>query len=637
MADVYAAELAAAAGFRKRVAIKRMRPHLVANEDFLSMFLEEARLGSQLSHPKICEVYELAQADGEFYIAMEYLHGVTLSHLLTTCAERGLTMPVSLAVNIFAQACEGLHYAHERKDSSGASLSVIHRDVSPENLFLRTDGVVKVLDFGIAKTDDSSHQTSTGSVKGKDAYMSPEQLEARRLDRRTDIWSLGVVLFETLAGRRLFRRGSLLETVYAIANEPVPNLLDLRPDLPPALCEVVSRALCRDRDGRFASAEVFRRALLDAAESEGVAPQEAIGELVRSVCAATLAERERLFEDNPAKSGERELSHRVALPKSGANRVETPLKPVRAVPEARADEPKASPTLPDWDLAELPPMPSVFQRSAASVGHAENGQAQAGDDVQASAAESVETHPAEKVETPTADNVQASTSEKVDTRPDDIVPASAAEKVETPTADNVDTQTGFQRLATKHSMIAAVILAVASVGIASVLPAQIPSSPVPQARALQEGSTGLAEPPAPSPTPSALSDRSAAKDTRAPAAPRARVAERAEARHAANDRRDTGTRAARPRGAAVEKHTPSATPRAAPHHPAAVVPGKLFVGSNPAATIYLDDKKLGVTPLQDVEVPPGFHALRAVSADGRVKTLRIHVESRRAVRRRIQW
>ncbi len=243
MADVYAAELESIAGFRKRLAIKRMRAHLVSDPMFVGMFLEEARLGSLLSHPKICEVYELAQVDGEYYMAMEYLHGVTLSGLRAACSRRGQSLPLPIVAGIFAQVCEGLQYAHERRDRNGDSLCLVHRDVSPQNLFIRDDGVVKVLDFGIATTDDGGHLTPTPSFKGKTAYMSPEQLQGKQLDRRTDVWSMGVVLFEALSGERLFRRGDLLETVHAIANEPIPLLSDLRPDAPPGLCSVVSRAL----------------------------------------------------------------------------------------------------------------------------------------------------------------------------------------------------------------------------------------------------------------------------------------------------------------------------------------------------------------------------------------------------------
>ncbi len=557
MADVYAAELESSAGFRKRVAIKRMRAHLVSDPTFVGMFLEEARLGSLLSHPKICEVYELAQVEGEYYMAMEYLHGVTLSSLLAACSRRGQSLPLPIVAGIFAQVCEGLQYAHERRDRDGNLLCLVHRDVSPQNLFIRDDGVVKVLDFGIAKADDSGHLTSTGSFKGKTAYMSPEQLQGKQLDRRTDVWSLGVVLFEALTGKRLFRRGALLETVYAIANEPIPLLSDLRPDAPPALCNVASRALCRERDWRFASAEKLRSALLQAMGGEGVAPPEAIGRLVRELCHATLAGREQMFGDSgttPLGAADAELELEIELSESRSNNFR----------ELSGQGVKSKPW-PSWDLAAVPVVPTEFVATLAGR--------RAEDE-------------AERVAPPRA-RVSRSARAVVFTTVTFVVVTGLLVMQEPPTAvRGPRARAGATRL---HVQTQAATPAAAELPLVTV------ESTKPMARGPNH--------------PSAEQDMT---------------------------REDRETQEEAP---APNRPPATATPRRAAHarqaEPAA--PGSLFVDSDPYATIYVDGKELGVTPMLGESIPSGTRSLRAVTADGRVQTSTIDIEPGQPFRKRIQW
>src|SRR5262245_27139162 len=172
MAEIFLARLDGAAGFRKHLVLKLILPELAEDERFVRMFLEEARVASRISHPNVCPVYELGEADGRYFIAMEYLDGAPLSSLLNKAPR----LPVRLAATLLAQACEGLHHAHELRDLDGQPAGVIHRDVSPTNLFVTADGTLKVLDFGIAKARDATVQSSTGSLKGKHAYMAPEQV-----------------------------------------------------------------------------------------------------------------------------------------------------------------------------------------------------------------------------------------------------------------------------------------------------------------------------------------------------------------------------------------------------------------------------------------------------------------------------
>jgi serine/threonine protein kinase len=204
MAEIFLARLQGAAGFEKLVCIKRILPHLARDRQFVAMFLAEARIASQISHPNVCQVFELGEIEGSYYIAMEYLEGVPLG-----CFRRavgGAPPDPRLVSGIAVQACEGLHHAHQLKHPDGSVMEVVHRDISPQNLFVTIDGIVKVLDFGIAKSRGGKVRTSTGTIKGTYAYMSPEQLRGQQIDRRTDVFAMGIAMWETLSGRYLFKR-----------------------------------------------------------------------------------------------------------------------------------------------------------------------------------------------------------------------------------------------------------------------------------------------------------------------------------------------------------------------------------------------------------------------------------------------
>ncbi|HWN68132.1 MAG TPA: serine/threonine-protein kinase, partial [Haliangium sp.] len=176
MGEIFLARLQGVAGFEKIVVIKRVLPHLAGEDRFIAMLLDEARIAARLSHPNICQVQELGEVEGEYYIAMEYLEGVTMADLLRRLSKQGQVMDPRVVVAMVTQACEGLHAAHELVDRNGQPTNLVHRDVSPSNVFITTAGMVKLLDFGIAKTPDRLSRTRTGAVKGKWAYMSPEQI-----------------------------------------------------------------------------------------------------------------------------------------------------------------------------------------------------------------------------------------------------------------------------------------------------------------------------------------------------------------------------------------------------------------------------------------------------------------------------
>jgi eukaryotic-like serine/threonine-protein kinase len=301
MAEIFLARRTDPVGRGDLVVIKRILPHLAEDDHFVTMFRDEAALASRLEHPNVCRVYTLGHTDKTWFIVMEYLHGVALSRMLTRLSRGRQQLDLRLVAGIIIQACEALHHAHELRAPDGHLLGVVHRDVSPPNIFVCADGVVKLLDFGIAKARGASSKTRTGTVKGKNAYMSPEQILGRPLDRRSDVFALGAVLYELLAVRRLFHRESDFLTFKAITEEPIPDIRDRRSDLPAALREIVHRALARDVRARYASARDLGDALAASVASLGgpASPAE-LAAMVASDFGDELAAKEELCQQAPA-------------------------------------------------------------------------------------------------------------------------------------------------------------------------------------------------------------------------------------------------------------------------------------------------------------------------------------------------
>jgi serine/threonine protein kinase len=279
MGEIFLARLEGAAGFEKLYVVKRILPHLADDARFRSMLIAEARVASKMSHANICQVYELDETDGQLYIVMEYLEGVTLLPLLRRASKQNAPFDLGFVAGLLQQTCEALHYAHELHDRNGDPMGIVHRDVTPANVFLTESGVTKVLDFGIAKVRNASTKTEDGAVKGKYAYMAPEQLRGGAIDRRVDVFALGVVLFEMLALRRLFQRKTDYLTFRAVMEQPIPDVRSYRPDAPDVLAAVVSRALERDPAARWESARAFSTAVLDAVKRPWT--QGEIGDFVR--------------------------------------------------------------------------------------------------------------------------------------------------------------------------------------------------------------------------------------------------------------------------------------------------------------------------------------------------------------------
>ncbi len=281
MGEIFLARLEGAAGFEKLFVVKRILPHLADDARFRGMLIAEARIASKMSHANICQVYELGETDGQLYIVMEYLEGITVLPLLRRCSKENTPLDYGLVGGVIQQVTDALHYAHELRDRSGEYMGIVHRDVTPSNIFLSESGVAKVLDFGIAKVKDASANTQTGTVKGKYAYMAPEQLRGAAIDRRVDVFALGTVTYEMLALRRLFQRKTDYLTFRAVMEQPIPDVRRYRPDVPDALAEALNRALDRDPDQRIPTARAFGSMLLDVL---GKRPwtQGEIGDFVRS-------------------------------------------------------------------------------------------------------------------------------------------------------------------------------------------------------------------------------------------------------------------------------------------------------------------------------------------------------------------
>ncbi|HLL24730.1 MAG TPA: serine/threonine-protein kinase, partial [Kofleriaceae bacterium] len=239
-AEIYLARIAGAAGFEKYVVVKCLHDHLADDQTFVKMFLDEARLAATLDHSNVVQTMELGEYENRYFMVMEFLAGLSLAMMVRRAGERlhGGRIPVQLVLNIVAQSCAGLHYAHERQQG-GKPLNIVHRDISPQNLVVSFEGVVKVVDFGIAKAEHRETKTQSGTIKGKFAYMSPEQCVATNVDRRTDVFALGVIAHELLTGKRLFKKPSPYETYQAViecnVRPPSADNHELDPALDPII------------------------------------------------------------------------------------------------------------------------------------------------------------------------------------------------------------------------------------------------------------------------------------------------------------------------------------------------------------------------------------------------------------------
>jgi serine/threonine-protein kinase len=264
MGTLYLGRRIGAAGFTQHVAIKVIHPHLSNDQGFVSLFVNEALLGARIEHPNVVRMEELAEEKGLYFLAMEYVHGCSIGELLKKLRDLKRTLTPEVAVSIAGRVAEGLQAVHETKDAGGKPLELVHRDVSPSNILLSTNGGVKLIDFGIAKAMAQGVGTATGSLKGKIRYMSPEQAYGRPLDRRSDIYSLAIVLWEMLTRQRMFKKGDDLAVLDRVRSPNIEPPSHFRSDVPKTLDAAVMHALAREPSGRFQTARDFRMSIFAA-------------------------------------------------------------------------------------------------------------------------------------------------------------------------------------------------------------------------------------------------------------------------------------------------------------------------------------------------------------------------------------
>lgn len=264
MAEVYVAEAVAMKGFKKRVAIKRILPGLLSEERFVRMFLDEARLSLRLNHANVVSVSDIGQTDQTYFIVMEYVEGTTLKSLLEYHQETKRPIPVPLAIWITHEILKGLQYAHNLRDGeTGRNMGIVHRDISPPNILVSWNAEVKITDFGLAKATTQLEVTDQGVVKGKFSYLSPEAAQGQAVDHRTDIFAVGILLYEMLTLRRLFTGESDWDTIQRVRAAQVPSVRAINPDVPPELERILRKSLARDLVDRYQSATEFADDLVE--------------------------------------------------------------------------------------------------------------------------------------------------------------------------------------------------------------------------------------------------------------------------------------------------------------------------------------------------------------------------------------
>ncbi|HEX7600882.1 MAG TPA: serine/threonine-protein kinase, partial [Polyangiaceae bacterium] len=256
MAELFLALHRSVAGFEKLMVIKRILPSMNQDKGFIEMLLHEARIAATLSHPNIVQIFDVGQVDGTYFIAMEHIHGEDIRSIVRAMKKNGVTeFPLEHTIGIVLGMCAGLAYAHEKRDLDGATLDIVHRDISPQNIVVTFTGDAKIVDFGIAKSGSQvGEDTKAGQLKGKVPYMSPEQAAGESIDWRSDIFAGGVMLFELTTGKRLFKGASEYETLKLICEKEYPLPTQVRPGYPPALERIVVKALAKKRDERYQSA-----------------------------------------------------------------------------------------------------------------------------------------------------------------------------------------------------------------------------------------------------------------------------------------------------------------------------------------------------------------------------------------------
>jgi serine/threonine protein kinase len=626
MAEIVLARLGGTGGFEKLVVLKRLLPHLASKQRLVSMFLHEACVAARISHPNVCQVLELGEAAGHYNIVMEYLEGAIVGQIaLALPATRG-SFEVRLLAEVFRQLCAGLHHAHDSRTGDGRPAGLVHRDVSPQNLLVTFDGVAKVLDFGIAKSSRSLDQTRAGVALGKAGYMSPEQVRCEPLDRRTDVFSLGVVLHEALTGRLLFHRSTPADTCRAVLAGEVPDVRETQPLVPAGLADAVRAALSPRREDRLATAgELGALVAASVAPLGGPLHTAELAAWMAEVFGASIDERRQRVAEALAGQAQRE---------DDPEPTDVELATLPAVARASGEPDDAAPTTPSRVAPELPaiglyPGRVLFARPvpiwAPAPAGPDNGLGPDTQDVSRPVpaprtasgsgcrrALPLTALPLTALPTP-APMSGALVPPTTDELPAPIEPDPLTD------ADVVLTAPGPRRAALLGAgLVLAVVLGIGLAAASDAPPPPARASAEPARPALPREAVV-----APAAAPTAMESTAIAPAAIAPPA--------AIPPAAASPAVATPAAASPPPVAAPARRTPR-RPRAT------AGTGWITIDSHPYGTVYVDGKRAGLTPLVRAPVAAGAHRVSVKLGDGRTRQLRIVVEAgREAPRRRVDW
>ena len=370
MAGVYVARAQGVAGFERMVALKVLHPHLAYEEEFISMFLDEARLAARIRNLHVVATHEISDSDGDgYFLVMDYVEGDTLSAMLKQSARRAERLPLPVSCRIILDALAGLAAAHELCDEHGEPLKLVHRDVSPHNIMVGKDGIARLTDFGVAKAEKRLSSTQEGKFKGKLSYMAPEHASAGRTDQRSDLFSMGIVLWETLTGQRLFRGHNNGETLTKVLSGRIPAPSELWSDLGP-FDALVARALSRDTEGRFQSADEFIAALEAVAQPIGIASRRVTGQALADLVKEKLDKETARIRDAIDRFGRTEIGEpSMPFPREGS--VSGPSRSSVTSPPlprpAQASSPSNSAIVPLAEDATVAATPSAISLDAIDV------------------------------------------------------------------------------------------------------------------------------------------------------------------------------------------------------------------------------------------------------------------------------
>jgi eukaryotic-like serine/threonine-protein kinase len=335
MATVFLGRILGAGGFQRFVAIKRLHPHLASEQEFVEMFLDEARLAASIHHPNVVPILEVGTSDRGYYLVMEYIEGDTLARLLARAATSRQRIPIPIVIRIVLDTLAGLHAAHELKDDNDHHLNLVHRDVSPQNILVGINGTARITDFGVARAATRLSSTRSGQLKGKLAYMAPEQARGGQIDRRADLFAVGTVLWEVLADKRLFKGEGEADTLNRVLFEPIPKLRDIDPEIEPVLEAVTMKSLDRDPEKRFPTASVFADELEKAARTcASIASVREVADYVQKVLGQDISQQREavrawLAQSEPSRT---ELDDRDIIVGVGGAQVATTSSSAVSIP-----------------------------------------------------------------------------------------------------------------------------------------------------------------------------------------------------------------------------------------------------------------------------------------------------------------